>query len=210
MARSICRRRSATPRPNISPAISRARCASTSTRSPTMPIRCRTCCRARSSSRATSARSASPRPTPSWSMTAPACSPRRGCGGRSGCSARRTCSCSKAGCRNGRPKAVRSRPAPVKRAPRTFRAGKPPDVVAVACRRAGGARRARPRRWSTRGPAERFRGEAPEPRPGVRPGHIPGSLSVPSTHLRRERHGCCRPISSRRRSRPAASTSTSR
>lgn len=32
-------------------------------------------------------------------------------------------------------------------------------------------------------PAERFRGEAPEPRPGVRPGHIPGSLSVPSTAL---------------------------
>lgn len=28
-------------------------------------------------------------------------------------------------------------------------------------------------------PADRFRGEAPEPRPGVRSGHIPGSLSVP-------------------------------
>jgi thiosulfate/3-mercaptopyruvate sulfurtransferase len=27
---------------------------------------------------------------------------------------------------------------------------------------------------------ERFRGEAPEPRPGVRPGHIPGSYNVPS------------------------------
>jgi thiosulfate/3-mercaptopyruvate sulfurtransferase len=32
-------------------------------------------------------------------------------------------------------------------------------------------------------PAERFRGEAPEPRPGVRPGHIPGSLNVPSSAL---------------------------
>jgi thiosulfate/3-mercaptopyruvate sulfurtransferase len=32
-------------------------------------------------------------------------------------------------------------------------------------------------------PADRFRGEAPEPRPGVRPGHIPGSLSVPSSKL---------------------------
>src|SRR5712671_6924217 len=32
-------------------------------------------------------------------------------------------------------------------------------------------------------PADRFRGEAPEPRPGVRPGHIPGSLNVPSTAL---------------------------
>src|SRR3974390_894747 len=29
-------------------------------------------------------------------------------------------------------------------------------------------------------PADRFRGEAPEPRPGVRRGHIPGSLTVPS------------------------------
>ncbi len=27
--------------------------------------------------------------------------------------------------------------------------------------------------------AERFRGEAPEPRPGLRPGHIPGSKNVP-------------------------------
>jgi thiosulfate/3-mercaptopyruvate sulfurtransferase len=31
--------------------------------------------------------------------------------------------------------------------------------------------------------AERFRGDAPEPRPGVREGHIPGSLNVPSTSL---------------------------
>ena len=28
-------------------------------------------------------------------------------------------------------------------------------------------------------PAARFRGEAPEPRPGLRPGHIPGSKNVP-------------------------------
>jgi thiosulfate/3-mercaptopyruvate sulfurtransferase len=32
-------------------------------------------------------------------------------------------------------------------------------------------------------PAERFRGEAPEPRPGLRRGHIPGSLNVPHTSL---------------------------
>jgi thiosulfate/3-mercaptopyruvate sulfurtransferase len=32
-------------------------------------------------------------------------------------------------------------------------------------------------------PGDRFRGEAPEPRPGVRSGHIPGSLSVPSAEL---------------------------
>jgi thiosulfate/3-mercaptopyruvate sulfurtransferase len=32
-------------------------------------------------------------------------------------------------------------------------------------------------------PADRFRGEAPEPRPGVRSGHIPGSFNVPATAL---------------------------
>jgi thiosulfate/3-mercaptopyruvate sulfurtransferase len=32
-------------------------------------------------------------------------------------------------------------------------------------------------------PAERFRGEAPEPRPGVRAGHIPGSSNLPFTKV---------------------------
>jgi thiosulfate/3-mercaptopyruvate sulfurtransferase len=32
-------------------------------------------------------------------------------------------------------------------------------------------------------PANRFRGEAPEPRPGVRSGHMPGALNVPVTEL---------------------------
>ena len=32
-------------------------------------------------------------------------------------------------------------------------------------------------------PADRFRGEAPEPRPGLRPGNMPGALNVPSTAL---------------------------
>ncbi len=31
--------------------------------------------------------------------------------------------------------------------------------------------------------ADRFRGEAPEPRPGLRSGHIPGSLNLPSSEL---------------------------
>jgi thiosulfate/3-mercaptopyruvate sulfurtransferase len=30
-------------------------------------------------------------------------------------------------------------------------------------------------------PAERFRGEAPEPRPGLKGGHMPGAFSVPTT-----------------------------
>jgi len=32
-------------------------------------------------------------------------------------------------------------------------------------------------------PADRFRGEAPEPRAGVRSGHIPGSLNLPSSEI---------------------------
>jgi thiosulfate/3-mercaptopyruvate sulfurtransferase len=32
-------------------------------------------------------------------------------------------------------------------------------------------------------PAARFRGEAPEPREGVKPGHMPGSMNVPASEL---------------------------
>ncbi len=32
-------------------------------------------------------------------------------------------------------------------------------------------------------PADRFRGEAPEPRPGVRPGHMPGAKNLPFAEL---------------------------
>jgi thiosulfate/3-mercaptopyruvate sulfurtransferase len=32
-------------------------------------------------------------------------------------------------------------------------------------------------------PADRFRGETPEPRPGLRSGHMPGALNVPYTTL---------------------------
>jgi thiosulfate/3-mercaptopyruvate sulfurtransferase len=32
-------------------------------------------------------------------------------------------------------------------------------------------------------PAERFLGRAPEPRPGLRSGHMPGALNVPSTSV---------------------------
>lgn len=32
-------------------------------------------------------------------------------------------------------------------------------------------------------PADRFRGEAPEPRPGLKAGHMPGSLNLPATSI---------------------------
>lgn len=45
--------------------------------------------------------------------------------------------------------------------------------------------------------AERFRGEAPEPRPGLRPGHIPGSRNVPVGLLTTD--GQMRPVEELRR-----------
>ena len=112
--------------------------------------RCRTCCRTPSSSRARSARSASPTATPSWSMTAPACSRRRGCGGRFACSAPRTSSSSMADCRSGRLKAGRSKPArsSVRRArsPRASRRHRWRRSTPCARRW-----QAAPRRWSMHG-----------------------------------------------------------
>ena len=66
------------------------------------------------------------------------------------------------------------------RTARTFRARRPPAIVAtladVQAALAGKTAQVVDSR-----PAERFTGDAPEPRPGVRRGHIPGSLSVPSS-----------------------------
>ncbi len=64
------------------------------------------------------------------------------------------------------------------RAPRTFNPAFNPSVVADASSvqealKSGAAQVVDAR------PAERFRGEAPEPRPGLRAGHIPGSLNLP-------------------------------
>ena len=70
----------------------------------------------------------------------------------------------------------------VKRAPRTFRAklnaalvAGVTDVQAALAQKTAQVVDARP--------ANRFRGEAPEPRPGLRSGHMPGALNVPSTEL---------------------------
>src|SRR5262249_58666220 len=69
---------------------------------------------------------------------------------------------------------------PVARPPRTFSARKDADLVAslaaVRAALASGAAQVVDAR-----PAERFLGQAPEPRPGLRSGHMPGALNVPST-----------------------------
>jgi thiosulfate/3-mercaptopyruvate sulfurtransferase len=68
----------------------------------------------------------------------------------------------------------------VTRPAKTFTAHKDADVVATLDRIrqviASGTAQVVDAR-----PADRFRGEAPEPRPGLKSGHIPGSRNVPST-----------------------------
>ena len=56
------------------------------------------------------------------------------------------------------------------------------DLVKDAGQVAAAARAGSPRIVDAR-PADRFAGEAPEPREGLASGHIPGSLSVPSSRL---------------------------
>lgn len=70
----------------------------------------------------------------------------------------------------------------VSRPPQRFDARRPPDIVASAAdiQRVLADRRAQ---VVDARPADRFRGEAVEPRPGVRSGHIPGSLNVPSSSV---------------------------
>jgi thiosulfate/3-mercaptopyruvate sulfurtransferase len=70
----------------------------------------------------------------------------------------------------------------VARAPRKFRAELNSTVVAgvAEVKRALAQKSAQ---VVDARPANRFRGEAPEPRAGVRSGHMPGALNVPSTEL---------------------------
>lgn len=70
----------------------------------------------------------------------------------------------------------------VKRAAKAFNTRRPPDVVASATD-VQAALAGKTAQVVDSRPADRFRGDVPEPRPGVRPGHIPGSLSVPSSDL---------------------------
>jgi thiosulfate/3-mercaptopyruvate sulfurtransferase len=70
----------------------------------------------------------------------------------------------------------------VARAPRAFEA----ELDATAVAGAADVQRALSQRSAQvvdARPAGRFRGEAAEPRPGVRPGHMPGAFNVPVTSL---------------------------
>src|SRR5262249_17850765 len=70
----------------------------------------------------------------------------------------------------------------VERQRRHFITRTPPDIVATLAS-IQQAWSKKPAQVADARPADRFRGEAPEPRPGVRPGHMPGALNVPSTAL---------------------------
>ncbi len=71
---------------------------------------------------------------------------------------------------------------PVAREPRRFVWSNPPPVVATLDD-VKSALANRTAQVVDARPADRFRGEAPEPRAGVRSGHMPGSLNVPSSAL---------------------------
>jgi thiosulfate/3-mercaptopyruvate sulfurtransferase len=69
-----------------------------------------------------------------------------------------------------------------KRAPRTFKARKNADLVASLATVRAALASSSAQVVDAR-PAERFLGRAPEPRPGLRSGHMPGALNVPSTSV---------------------------
>jgi len=76
----------------------------------------------------------------------------------------------------------RTEAGPVSRAPRPFNAREPAHIVAtLADVRA--ALQSKSAQVVDARSAERFRGEAPEPRPGLRSGHMPGAFNVPVTTL---------------------------
>jgi thiosulfate/3-mercaptopyruvate sulfurtransferase len=67
-----------------------------------------------------------------------------------------------------------------KRAPRRFESRKPADIVA-SLDTVRSALESKSAQVVDARPADRFVGHAPEPRAGVRSGHMPGALNVPST-----------------------------
>ncbi len=181
-AHIISPRRNATPRRNILPRIFQARCSSTSTPSPIRRPTCRTCCRGRTNSARRSARSALPRPTPSSSMTAAGFIRRRGCGGPSAFSAPKMFSSSTAAFRPGRPKAAPLEAGEVKPTPQNVQGRDGHRRGRHGRRRADGAQRRR--RASGRCALGRaLCRQEPEPRTGLRSGHMPGAFNVPFTEI---------------------------
>jgi thiosulfate/3-mercaptopyruvate sulfurtransferase len=71
---------------------------------------------------------------------------------------------------------------PVIRPRRPFKARRPPDVVA-SLDTVRAALASRSAQVVDARPAERFEGLAPEPRPGVPSGHMPGALNVPTSMI---------------------------
>ena len=71
---------------------------------------------------------------------------------------------------------------PVQRAPRTFNARKDDELVASLARVRAALASGSAQVVDARSP-ERFLGQAPEPRAGVRSGHMPGARNVPSTSV---------------------------
>jgi thiosulfate/3-mercaptopyruvate sulfurtransferase len=69
-----------------------------------------------------------------------------------------------------------------KREPRSFTA-RAPEAIVAALKDVQSALAGNSAQVVDARPTDRFRGEATEPRPGVRSGHIPGSLNVPSSNV---------------------------
>ena len=176
LANAQARRR----RPSSSPAIFRARSASTSTRSRTSPIPCPTCCRRPEQFAAqVGALGVGDGMTIVlydgiglygaarvwWTF--------RAFGVRERARARWR-HAEVEGRRTARSKPAR--PSPARRRPSRRNSTARWSPRSTTCRRCCSTR---PRRSSMRAPADRFRGEAPEPRAGLRGGHMPGSFNVP-------------------------------
>ena len=111
-------------------------------------------------------------------------SARPGCGGRFARSVTTRSRSSTADCVSGRPRAARSSPAPGRRLARSFTAKLRPELVrnVEAMRANVTSRAAQVLDARSRG---RFVGTEPEPRAGLRGGHIPGSLNLPYETLYR-------------------------
>ncbi|HEY2186477.1 MAG TPA: 3-mercaptopyruvate sulfurtransferase [Xanthobacteraceae bacterium] len=72
---------------------------------------------------------------------------------------------------------------PVTRPPRLFRAREPAPGRVASLDSMRAALAGRTVQVVDARPADRFRGEAPEPRPGLRSGHMPGAFNVPSSEI---------------------------